>query len=499
MHNHKLLISALALVVVVGFPTLVRADAAEAKPIVAHPDELGFPPLVYEVPPAEQFRAVLPNGLVVYIAEDRMLPTFDVSVTIRTGGFFDPPGKTGLASLVGDQLRDGGTESMTPEELDERLEYLAADINSYISDTSGSASLSLLSKDIDAGLDLLVEMLRRPRFDEERLRQAKERVQQNIKRRNDSTNGIEDIEWSFLLNGERHFSNRYPSSASVEAITREDLLTFHHKYYHPGNMLLAVAGDFDRAEMLKKLEQAFADWPVGETASTDFPAPTEPPVPGVYIVHKDEVNQGRVSIGHKSVKRGSPDEFPLFVMNAILGGSGFQSRITARVRAREGLAYSAGSQYIQGAFYPGDFRCFFQSKTNSCAYATEIVLEEIERIRTEKVLQDELDRTISLFVEYFPQRFPNKLSLLDTYMSFEYSGRDLTYLQTYVEKLKQVTAEDVLRVAQQYLHPDRLVILAVGDSEGIRAGGCDKNPELTFDKFGKVHMWQPRDPDTLKR
>ena len=499
MRNHKLLIPVVALAVMAGFCALVQADAADAKPIVAHPDELTFPPLAYEVPPAEQFREVLPNGMVVYIAEDRMLPTFDLSVTIRTGSAFDPPDKTGLASLVGEQLRDGGTESLTPEEFDERVEYLAADIESRISDTSGSASLSLLSKDIDAGLELLVEMLRRPRFDAERLRQAKERVQQNIKRRNDSTNNIERLEWSFLMDGEQHFSNRYPSSASVEAITREDMLAFHHKYYHPGNMLLAVAGDFDRAEMLKKLEQAFADWPVGEIASTDFPAPKEEPTPGVYLVQKEDVNQGRVSIGHKSVKRGSPDEFPLFVMNAILGGSGFQSRITAKVRAREGLAYSAGSQYSQGAYYPGDFRCFFQSKTNACAYATQLVLEEIERIRTEKVSQDELERTISLFVGYFPQQFPDKLSLMDTYVRFEYSGREPDYLQTYVEKLKQVKADDVLRVAQEYLHPDKLVILAVGDSEGIRAGGHDKSPELNFDKFGKVNMWQPRDPDTLKR
>lgn len=499
MHNHKLLISALTLTLVVGFPALLGAGALDAKPIPAHPDKLEFPPLEYQVPPAAQFREVLSNGMVVFIAEDRMLPTFDLGVTIRTGSAFDPPGKTGLAALMGEQLRDGGTENLTPEEFDERVEFLAAGIRSGVSDTVGSASISLLSKDIDAGLELLVDMLRRPRFDEERLRQAKDRWQQNIKRRNDSTSNIEGIEWSFLMNGEQHFSNRYPSSASVEAVTREDMLAFHQKYYHPGNMLLAVAGDFDRQEMLKKLERVFADWPGGEVASMDFPAPTETPTPGVYIVHKDEVNQGRVSIGHKSVKRGSPDEFPLFVMNAILGGSGFQSRITAKVRAREGLAYSAGSQFRQGVYYPGDFRGFFQSKTNACAYATQLVLEEIERLRTEKVTQDELDRTISLFAEFFPQRFPNKMALLGTYANDEYTGRDPAYLQTYVDNLKKVTVDDVLRVAREYLHPDQLVILAVGDSEGIRAGGHDKQPELTLDKFGKVRMWQPRDPDTLKR
>jgi predicted Zn-dependent peptidase len=211
------------------------------------------------------------------------------------------------------------------------------------------------------------------------------------------------------------------------------------------------------------------------------------------------VNQGRVSIGHKSVMRGSPDEFPLFVMNAILGGSGFQSRITERVRSREGLAYSVGSQFEQGTYYPGDFRCYFQSKSNACAYATQLVFEEIERIRTEKVPQEELDNTISLFAEFFPQRFSTMMSVLRTYAGDEYTGRDPHYWQTYVENLRKVTADDVLRVARQYLHPDKLVILAVGQSEDLIKGGHDKDPEVAFERFGTVKKLNLRDPDMLKR
>jgi predicted Zn-dependent peptidase len=488
-----------AVVAVLFAATTAAADTPAAKPIPAHPKELVYPPLEYQVPPASQFREVLSNGMVVYIAEDRMLPTFDMAVTIRTGGAFDPPDKAGLASLTGEQLRDGGTQALSPAELDERVEFLAASLYSSVADTEGTASLSLLSKDIDAGLELLIDILRRPRFDEERLRLAKERMLQNVKRRNDSTSSIERIEWGFLMDGDDHFSNRYPCSRTINAITREDLVAFHRRYYHPGNMIVAVAGDFDRPEMLRKLERAFADWPVGETAPATFPKPKHEPQPGIYVVDKEDVNQGRVSIGHKSVMRGTPDEFPLLVMNAILGGSGFQSRLVAKVRSEEGLAYSVGSRFQQGTYYPGDLRCYFQSKTNSCAYATKLVLDEIERLRREKVGQEELDNTLSLYAEFFPQRFPSKMAVLSTYVDDEYTGRDPDYWQTYVENLKRVTADDVLRVAGKYLDPDRLVILVVGETDALVAGGYDKAPDLRFDQFGKVTKLPLRDPDTLTR
>jgi zinc protease len=474
---------------------VAHADA----PIPSRPDQLTYPPLEYQLPPASQFRATLPNGMVVYIAEDRMLPTFDLTVTIRTGAAFDPPDKAGLASLVGEELRDGGTEELSPDELDERVEFLAASLDSEVNDTQGSAELSCLSKDVDEALALLVDVLRRPRFDEDRLRLAKERRLQNIKRRNDSTARIERIEWGFMMTGEDHFSNRYPSSATTNAITRDDLINFHRLYYHPGNMIVAVAGDFDRDEMLAKLEKVFADWPIGAAAPKVFPAPHYEPEPGVYVIHKEDVNQGRVSIGHRSIMRGSPDEFPLRVMNLILGGGGFQSRLMARVRSDEGLAYSVGSQFDQGVYYPEDFRCFFQSKSNSCAYATRLVIDEINRLRDEPVGQKELDDAIDYIVEGFPQWFPSKMALMKMYADDEYTGRDPSYWQTYVDNVKRVTVQDVQRVARKYLHPDQLVILAVGNAEDMIAGGYEKAPELGLNEFGTVVRLPLRDPDTLKR
>ncbi len=492
-------ISQLAIATTVAILFLQGVAPAQAPVIPEHPGKLTYPPLNFELPPASELREVLSNGIVVYIAEDRMLPTFDLTITLRTGSAFDPEGKAGLAQLTGEQIRDGGTQDLTPEELDERVEFLAARLFSFIGTTEGASGISLLSKDIDSGLELMVGMLRYPRFDETRFRLAKERQLQNLKRRNDSTTSIESSEWGFLINGENHFSNRYATTASINAITRQDMVEFHRKYVHPANMIIAVAGDFDRSAMLKKLEKTFASWPAAEPAPTTFTAPKHTPKPGVYVINKEDVNQGRVSIGHIGVMRGTPDEFPLRVMNGILGASGFRSRLVAKVRSDEGLAYNTGSNFGQGVYYPADFRCWFQSKSNSCAYAARIVLDEIARLRTEKVSQEDVNDTVAYYVESFPQRFQSKMAVLGTYVDDEYTGRNPRYWQTYIENLKKVTPDDVLRVSQKYLQPDRLVILAVGEADAMIAGGYDKAPELGLKDLGPITRLPLRDPETMKR
>ena len=483
----------------VGLLAVVAAPVAAQPAIPGHPNDLKYPEPTFKLPPASQFRTTLSNGLVVFSAEDRMLPTFDLNVTLRTGSVVESADRAGLADLVGDELRDGGTKDLTPEELDEEIDFLAARLFSGIGETQGSAGLSCLSKDIDDGLALFIQMLRYPRFDEDRLNKAKDRLVQNVKRRNDATQSISGIEWGFLMDGEDHFSNRYPSPATIKAITRDDLFAFHRKYFHPGNMIITVAGDFERTAMLKKLDALFGDWPTGETGPTTFPAPTSTPTPGVYLVDKEDVNQGRVTIGHKSVLRGSPDEYALTVMNGILGASGFRSRLVAKVRSDEGLAYNTGSRFGQGVYYPGDFSAWFQSKSNSCVYAARIVLDEITRLQTEKVSDADVTDTVSFMAESFPQRFQDKMAVLRTYAADEYSGRDLSYWEHYVENLNKVTPDDVMRVAKKYLHPDQLVILAVGDADAIFAGGHDKAPELHLDAFGPVKRLPLRDPETLKR
>ncbi len=320
---------------------------------------------------------------------------------MRVGSWLEPAGKEGLAGFTGSQMRRGGTKSLTAEALDEKLDFLAAQVSTGIGPTSGSAGLNCLTDNLDEALAIFVEMLREPRFQEDRLALAKEQALQEMKKRNDDSADIEGREWGVLLYGEAFFTNRFTTEASVKGLTRDDLVAFHRRYFHPANMIAAVSGSFSRAEMIRKLEAAFAGWPSPRAAVPPIPTTITPAAPGLYRIEKD-VNQGRVSIGLPTVKRDHPDVYALEVMNEILGGSGFTSRITKTVRSNEGLAYSAGSGLAPGVWYPGRFRAFFQSKSRSVPYATSLVLDEIRKIRESTVTPEELDTIKNNIVQTFP-------------------------------------------------------------------------------------------------
>jgi len=316
---------------------LLPAAPAAAQAIVDHPDKPVFQPVAFEPPVAKSHRVVLKNGMVVYVAEDRALPLVNIALSVRVGSWLEPAGKEGLAGFTGSQMRRGGTKSLTAEQLDEKLDFLAAQVSTGIGPASGSASLNCLSDNLDEALAIFVEMLREPRFQEDRLALAKEQALQEMKKRNDDSADIEAREWGVLLYGEGFFTNHFTTEASVKGLTRDDLLSFHRRHFYPANMIAAVSGSFTRAEMIRRLEAAFAGWPSPKSAVPPIPATISPAAPGVYRVEKD-VNQGRVSIGLPTVKRNHPDVYALEVMNEILGGSGFTARITKTVRSDEGPA-----------------------------------------------------------------------------------------------------------------------------------------------------------------
>ena len=461
---------------------LLLGAPAGAQPIPAHPSDLTYELLDFTPPAAADHRHELSNGVVVFVVEDHELPLATVGVTVRTGSYLDPPDKVGLAGLTGSQMRAGGTTTMSAADFDEEAAFLAAQIGSSVGATSGGASVNCLTRDLDACLDLFFDMLRNPGFDEGRLALAKSQALQQLERRNDATASIERREWGRLMRGDGHFSTRPRTRATLEAITRDDLAAFHREYYHPGNFLFAVSGDVDTAGILAELERRLDGWEAGAKAVAAVPAPEFTPSPGLYLVDKDDVNQGRVAIGHLATTRDNPDRYKLLVMNDILGGGGFSARLLTRVRSDEGLAYSASSSYGLGTYYDGVFRAGFQSRSETVARATAIVLEEIERIRTEPVTDDELRNSIAYFVETFSRNFSSAASTAGLFAGDEYTGRDPSYLATYRENIAAVTADDVLDVARRYLDPEALAILVVGDLEAILAGDPDR-PEFSLDSL----------------
>jgi zinc protease len=485
----------IALLAFVG--TLAAGRGTAADRIVDHPDQLAFEELRYQPPRPDAYRHTLACGVTAYVAENHEVPTFEVTVLVRAGSMYEPVEKAGLSAMTAYVMRNGGVTGMSAKELDERLAFLAADLSVRIGDDRGQANLFCLAKDMDEGLALLRRVLQTPAFDPAVIERYRTDLLSELAQRNASSSDIESREWAFLLYGDHPCTTPYRRTArSLGTITRDDLVATHQTYFFPRNFVLAVSGDFKTADVLKKLDALLADWPSHELALPPIPDRIPDPTPGAYLIRKEGVNQSRVRLGHQGVKRDIPEQYALRIMNDILGGGGFNSRIMRRVRSDEGLAYNTGSAFERPVQYPGTFRAWFQTKHATAAFGTRIIVEEIDRIRSELCDEEAIATAKASLIGELINPFSSRNSIVNTFADDHYTGRTDAYWQDYARNIEAVTAEDIRAAARAFLHPDRLVYLVVGDPDAVSAGS-DQHPER-FADFGPVTVLPLRDPVTLE-
>ena len=448
------------------------AAGAQDEDLWKHPRDLQFPPLSFRPPKAG--RTVLSNGIVVYLLENHELPLIRLSALIRAGSIYDPPQKSGLARVTAAAMRNGGAEGRPPKEIDETLETLAAEVEFSMDLESGSGHLFARKQDFPKVLPIFADLLMWPAFDPDRLDLVKKAQIEAVRRQNDNPEEIAYREFRRALYRDNP-RGRTPTVESIENIKREDLIVFHRRYYHPTTLFLGVSGDFRQEEMVAALEKTFGGWTRSQVEIPSIPLPTPPEGRALYLAPKD-IPASTVLGGHLSLPLNHPDSFPFLILNFILGGGGFNSRLTQEIRSNRGLAYSVGSFYSGRVGY-GVFGALCQTQSSTTHQVISLMDEIIAGMKKTPPGEEDLRWAQNTLVNQFLFSFTSSAAVVSQQMRLEYDGLPEDYLERYQERVAAVTVADLARVAREHLHPDRFLWVVVGR---------EKDFEKPLSSFGPV-------------
>jgi zinc protease len=451
-------------IVLIGFG---RAPALAVTPL--HYTDLKFPPAPeIKVPAYTRFE--LKNGMKVYLMEDHELPLIGGSVTVYTGDRLEPATQVGLASMVGEVMRSGGTAQHPPDVLNKVLEQRAASVESGIGSDAGSASFSALSEDVNEVFGLFAEVLRQPAFPQEKIDFSKNQTKGGISRRNDDPSDIAGREFQKLIYGADSPYARTVEYTTLDNISRNDVVNFYQTYYHPNNMLLGIVGDFEPAKMRSLIESQLGDWQPDPQANafqdrSTLPAVTQAKKGGVFLVDQPQLTQSNVLIGHLGGKLNDPDYAALSVLNEVMNG--FGGRLMNELRSRQGLAYSVYAFWSARFDYPGVFIGGGQTRSEATVPFVKSTLAELDKVRTSPVTAQELARAKDSVINSFIFSFATPGQTLSRVIRYDYYDYPEDFIFQYQKQVEATTAAQIQKAAQTHLKPENIVTLVVGNSKEI--------------------------------
>ncbi len=453
--------------------TLPKSDPPAASGRPRHPKDLRFEEQAFTYPRTD--RVVLSNGMVLHLLEDHSLPLVDASALFRGGSVFDPPGKEGLASIACGMVRTGGTRTLPAARLDEELDLIAGSVSVGADQENLAAGFSFLSRDLDRGIGLFADVLRNPAFDDGRFAQVKASSAQGILRSLQNPGGVLGRAFNSLTHPGHPYGN-LSSPASLGSLTRDDLESFHRRWFHPESFVLAVAGDFRKDDLIARLEKSFEGWEKAAEPLPKWPAPYERKYPGGhFVMAMPAVTQTHVRLGHWGPPQNTVDRVHFDVMNLVLGGGSFWSRMTKVVRTKEGLAYSVGSGLTR-ASQGGVFQASTETKASTTYRAVTLMKGLVREIREAPVTSEELSQAKEFLLNGAVRLIENPAALANQVATLEFKEYPGGWLEKYRDIVRATTVEDVQRVAKEYLRPDGLTLVVVGDPAGFDAAPGDLGP-----------------------
>jgi len=433
--------------------------------------------LQVKLPKPVEFK--LDNGLTVLVLEDHKLPLVTLRLTILgAGALNDPPDMPGLANMTAAILREG-TASRDSKQIAEESDRLGASIfaSSPFGSETATISASGLSDNMPQWLALTADILLHPSFPPSELAKLKQREKVQLQQQRSSPNFLVNERFSRAVYGNHPAAITSPTVASIDAITLEALKNWHDNRYVPQNAILGVTGDIRPAD-LKQALQVLASW-----KASDFKTPADPatkPAAGkkIYLVDRPNSVQTSIYLGNIAVSRTDPDYLAMTVMDQLVGGSA-AARLFLDLREQKGYTYGAYSRLIARKF-AGPWYEFANVRTEVTDGSMQGFLDEIQRIRDEKVPESELEETKRALVAHFALALENPNELLDFAITQKIYGLPADYWDTYPAKISAITAEQVQRVARKYIDPENIQIVAVGDAAKIKP---------VLEKYGPVELY----------
>lgn len=446
----------------VNAPAAVKADFWTGRtdlitaPAPPKPEELTLPKI-------ERF--TLGNGLQVLAVARKDLPVISFGLAVQAGGYDEQRDTLGVSDFVAAMLRRG-TKTRSADDISRAIDFVGGSLDAQASNESTAAACSVLSKDAKLCLDLLSDILLHPSFPEGEMPEVRDQMLAGVASRYDNPHELANAHFDNLLYGEKHPEGWVLTAEDVKKITRARLEAFWKTFYRPNRAILAVAGDVDVAHLRTEVTRAFGGWARGSAPARPGWTVAPPPRTRILLVDRPDLTQATIVLGQPGIAHADPRFYAATLVNYVLGGSDFSSRLMTEVRAKRGLTYGIGSSF--GApLYQGSFRVVASTKNETAWEALLATVNELRRMKTDGPTGPELDKAKGYYAGSYPFKLQTAAGIASAIVEAELHGLGEAYVRDLPLRLAAVDQTTAQAAARELLTPDALDIVIVGKGDVV--------------------------------
>jgi zinc protease len=446
-----------------------RKDLIQPPPPPA-PKELALPAI-------ERWK--LRNGLDVIVVPRSELPVATFGVAIKAGAYDEQRSSMGLASFTAEMLRKG-TASRSADDIAEAIDSVGGSLETGAGSESSRVDCTVLAKDSALCLDLIADLLLHPTFPEDEMGEIRDQMLGGIRQRYDDPGSLAQAHFENLVFGDQHPDGWALMPDDVQRIKRADLQRFWKTYYRPGNALLVAAGDVDARKLRAELDKRLARWPAGGVPAR--PAFVLPERKGTrfLLVDKPDLTQATLAFGHRGIRHADPAWYDVTMMNYVLGGSDFSSRLMIEVRAKRGLTYNIRSSF-GASLSQGVFEVTAATRNEMAWPALLASVEEIRKMKASGPTEEELAKARGFFAGSHPFQLQSAASVASNILGAELHGLGVAYVKQLAVRLARVDVARARAAAEEYLHPEDQVVVIVG--QGTVVGPQLEKAKMKFERI----------------